>query len=111
MEKQTGKQFNVLDKSDERDPAKLTLSSPYAINCLEFQGVILIGVDEGRVADAFNALIRCAKVGITTKNDVVKQTGTIAGANVLLLHEQLDELTVDPAARIVYQLLDFQFVF
>ena len=26
-------------------------------------------------------------------------------------NEQLDELTVDPAARIVYQLLDFQFVF
>ena len=49
LEKETGKQFNVLDKNDERDPAKLTLSSPYSINGLEFQGVILIGVDEGRV--------------------------------------------------------------
>lgn len=49
LEKQTGRLFNVLDKSDERDPTKLTLSSPYSINGLEFQGVILIGVDEGRV--------------------------------------------------------------
>lgn len=49
LEKQTGRQFSVLDKNEERDPAKLTLSSPYSINGLEFQGVILIGVDEGRV--------------------------------------------------------------
>lgn len=49
LEQQTGRKFNVLDKIDERDPTKLTLSSPYSINGLEFQGVILIGVDEGRV--------------------------------------------------------------
>ncbi len=49
LEKETGKQFNLLDKSDSRDSGKLMLSSPYSINGLEFQGVILIGVDEGRV--------------------------------------------------------------
>lgn len=49
LEKQTGRQFVVLDRGDERDCAKLTLASPFSINGLEFQGVILIGVDEGRV--------------------------------------------------------------
>lgn len=53
LEEKTGKQFNVLDKGDEHDSTKLTLSSPYSINGLEFQGVILIGVDEGRVPQTF----------------------------------------------------------
>lgn len=53
LERKTGKKFNVLDKKDERDPNKLTLSSPYSINGLEFQGVILIGVDDGRVPQTF----------------------------------------------------------
>ena len=53
LEKKTGKQFNTLDTSNAFDTAKLTLSSPYSINGLEFQGVIMIGVDDGRVPQTF----------------------------------------------------------
>lgn len=41
--------FHLLDRGDVCDINKITLSSPYSINGLEFQGVILIGVDDGRV--------------------------------------------------------------
>ncbi len=53
LESKIGKQFNVLDRNAGHDIDKLTLSSPYSINGLEFQGVILIGVDEGRVPNTF----------------------------------------------------------
>lgn len=73
LEKQTEKQFNVLDKSDERTCTKLTLSSPYSINGLEFQGVILIGVDDGRVPQTFGT------------SDISKHFITYSAYNMLYL--------------------------
>lgn len=55
LEQHTGKQFVVLDKNDSHDAGKIILSSPHSINGLEFQGVILIGVDDGRVPQTFGA--------------------------------------------------------
>ena len=49
MENATKQHFNVLDVTDTRNKDFLSLATPYAINGLEFQAVILLGVDEGRV--------------------------------------------------------------
>lgn len=49
LEERLGKKLNVLDRSDTKDDNAIVISSPYAINGLEFQGIILVGVDEGRV--------------------------------------------------------------
>ena len=49
MEAKTGKKFHLLDCCNQLDTEKYTLASPYAINGLEFQAVILLGADEGRL--------------------------------------------------------------
>lgn len=49
LEKHNRNQFSLLDLTKKRDKNKICLASPYAINGLEFQAVILLGADEGRV--------------------------------------------------------------
>ena len=50
LEKVTKKKYTLLDHQDENHQRDhFTLASPYVINGLEFQAVILLGVDEGRV--------------------------------------------------------------
>lgn len=49
LEEKTKRKFNLLDQSGQLSMEKYTLASPYAINGLEFQAVILLGADEGRV--------------------------------------------------------------
>lgn len=49
LERVTGKTFSLLDYGKSADTRNYVLASPYDINGLEFQAVILIGVDEGRV--------------------------------------------------------------
>ena len=73
LEQKTGRRFNVLDKAEEHDPTKITLSSPYSINGLEFQGVILICVDEGRVPQTFGT------------SDISKHFITYSAYNMLYL--------------------------
>lgn len=63
------------------------------------------------VADAINALVGGAEVGIAAQDCVVKQSCPGADPDICFTHEKLDELTVDPAPGIIHQLLDFQFVF
>lgn len=49
LEAKTGKKFHLLDCCNQLDTEKYTLASPYAINGLEFQAVILLGAYEGRL--------------------------------------------------------------
>ena len=73
LEQKTGRRFNVLDKAEKHDPTKITLSSPYSINGLEFQGVILICVDEWRVPQTFGT------------SDISKHFITYSAYNMLYL--------------------------
>lgn len=49
LEKIFEKQFVLLDSTQRISTKDYVLASPYAINGLEFKGVVLVGVDEGRV--------------------------------------------------------------
>lgn len=49
LEKRTGRKFEVLDNASCVKSDNYVLTSPYAINGLEFDAVLLLGVDEGRI--------------------------------------------------------------
>lgn len=49
LSKLTGRAITFLDGHNTVEEDEYVLTSPYFINGLEFQGVILLGVDEGRV--------------------------------------------------------------
>ena len=49
IETAIGKKVVLLDNENKIEDGSYVLASPYAINGLEYQAVILIGVDEGRV--------------------------------------------------------------
>ena len=49
LEETTGKKYALLDHTVSAPSEQYVLASPYAINGLEFQAVILLGVDEGRL--------------------------------------------------------------
>lgn len=45
----TNKNYAVLDNGDDIEEKKYVIATPYSINGLGFQAVILLGIDEGRV--------------------------------------------------------------
>lgn len=45
----TKRNYTILDKNEDIDEKKYIIATPYSINGLGFQAVILLGVDEGRV--------------------------------------------------------------
>ena len=49
LEKSIKRKCNLLDRCSQISVDSYTLTSPYAINGLEFQAVVLLGADEGRV--------------------------------------------------------------
>ena len=49
LEKTVKRKCNLLDQCTQSQTDYYTLASPYAINGLEFQAVVLLGADEGRV--------------------------------------------------------------
>lgn len=49
LEKATRKKYALLDQNENHQKDCFTLASPYVINGLEFQAVVLLGADEGRI--------------------------------------------------------------
>ena len=63
------------------------------------------------VGDPIQAAIGNTEVGIAGQDGKIKKTGASACANAPVRNQVLDELPVDPAAWVVYNLLDFKLIF
>ena len=63
------------------------------------------------IADAVDALIRGAEVGIGAEDDIIIKTGASAHANAPVCYQGLHELSVDSASWIIYDLFDLKCIF
>ena len=63
------------------------------------------------VADAAVALIGRAEVCVAAKHRIMKKTGTPVCTDASVCDQALYELPVDAAFGVIYDLLDFKFVF
>ena len=63
------------------------------------------------VADAVVPLIGCAEVRVAAKHRIMKKTGAPVCTDAPVCDQTLYELPVDAAFWVVYDLLDFKFIF
>ena len=63
------------------------------------------------VADAVVAPVGCAEIRVAAEHHIMKKTGAPVCADAPVCDQTLYELSVDAAFGVVYDLLDFKFVF
>ena len=80
------------------------------LGCQVVQGTDpFAGADE--VGCALNAPVRETEINEGTEYDIIKKTGTSMRMEVPVCDQGLNEFSVNPAAWIVHQLLEFQLIF
>ena len=69
----------------------------------------LAGID--RICDAIDPAIRGTEVGVGAEHGIIKKTGaSIVGSDAPVGNKGLDKFSMNPAAGIVYDLLNFKLI-